>query len=175
MAISQLLFFQVREPSSTFWFPLLHPTTFLGDTMNSKQRRSSELGGNEWRLESIRRMAIILRRASFPFSWLSVFELLIEQLRAPLLGQKKPEAAAKNTRRAFRTFQGCTHKSSKDIHGFVLKNHRSINYSWIIIHRFLRSVHAYVWLGLVTFLTNVGFTFVGDRWESWGDLGELRG
>ena len=26
----------------------LHPTTFLGDTMNSKPRRLSELGGNEW-------------------------------------------------------------------------------------------------------------------------------
>ena len=31
-----------------FWFPPLHPTTFLGDALNSKQRRSSELGGNEW-------------------------------------------------------------------------------------------------------------------------------
>ena len=27
------------ESHSTFWFPPLHPTTFLGDTKNSKQRR----------------------------------------------------------------------------------------------------------------------------------------
>ena len=33
---------------SAFRFPPLHPTTFLGDTMSSKQRRPSELGGNEW-------------------------------------------------------------------------------------------------------------------------------
>ena len=33
---------------STYRLPPLDPTTFLGDTMNSVERRSSELGGNEW-------------------------------------------------------------------------------------------------------------------------------
>ena len=41
-------YFQVRESPSTFWFPPLHPTTFSGDTMNSVERRSSELGRNEF-------------------------------------------------------------------------------------------------------------------------------
>ena len=44
---SKPFYFQVRESPSTFRLPPLHSTTFLGDTMNSKQRRSSELGGNE--------------------------------------------------------------------------------------------------------------------------------
>ena len=48
----QLFYFQVRESPSTYRLPPLHPTTFLGDTMNSKQRRSSELGGNEWAFEN---------------------------------------------------------------------------------------------------------------------------
>ena len=33
---------------SKYRFPPLHSSTFLGDTLNIKQRRSSELGGNEW-------------------------------------------------------------------------------------------------------------------------------
>ena len=34
--------FSSKGAPSTFWCPPLHPTIFLGDTMNSKQRRSSE-------------------------------------------------------------------------------------------------------------------------------------
>ena len=44
----KLSYFHVRESPSTFRLPPLHPTTFLADTMNSVERRSSELGGNEW-------------------------------------------------------------------------------------------------------------------------------
>ena len=48
MGICQLFHFQVREHPSTYRLPPLHATTFLGDTMNSMERRSSEHGGNEW-------------------------------------------------------------------------------------------------------------------------------
>ena len=47
----KLFYFQGRESPSTYLFSPLHPTMFLGDTMNSKQHRSSELGGNEWALQ----------------------------------------------------------------------------------------------------------------------------
>ena len=57
--------------------------------------------------ELIRPIAIILRRASFRFHDLSVFQVLgFHNIRSPLLREKPPEATAKNTQRAFHFSHG---------------------------------------------------------------------
>ena len=63
------------ESHSTFRLPPLHPTTFWGDTMNSMERRSSELGGNEWAINVLKLVsngssfciACLLRFLNYPF------------------------------------------------------------------------------------------------------------
>ena len=67
----KLFYFQGRESSnmnepkvmdspSKFRLPSLHPTPFLGDTMNSMARRSSEHWGNEWAWHGYYLVAILL-------------------------------------------------------------------------------------------------------------------